>query len=1629
MSSFNASEQYTAQSVPSTIEIESTMGGTDMCPQSGMEDSRSFAKSKYQTKKKKTEIIRHKKESEKFAPKGKFSADKNPRKVEKMGPQSGPKQGLLMQDTSMMSSFGLANHPDILNKMENALALFTALSDCETTKSACSILFLYVKTHTKSSVSSVVYQYLEKLIHSDLAPQTQEHTQPGWLQVLKNIQLNWSLIVNNKGFKKVSALLSMCVALGLCETIKFPLSMGGFESFSESAKERQIGATDFIDAIMSTMIHFIEGGYMCFKMRSFKPLLYGDIDSQRFRQLYETCMRCNEYYPAGNLRHLENMDDNDYAKLLDDCLDKGRQVIANCTNTFEKNILERYCDNVRKWKAVYAQIRVQGGLRVAPYGIGIFGGTAVGKSSIAQILMITTLKSNGFNADDERLCTFNDDDKYNSNMRTDINGIFLDDMANTKAAFVEKAPSKTVIQVINNSKAYANKADIESKGKVSIQPKVCVITKNVKDGGATVYSNEPASITRRERVTITVTPRPEFTENGMLSERLVALKTVTPTPLIPDLWLCHVQRSYPVINQTTGGTATIGWKDMYLPLEEGNFRILKDVSIYDVIRFITLDSKEYFAHQENLVANSNNLAEKMLMCSKCNMPLAGVCQCKAEDTLDQQVGLRTGISCARTLHRCWSYCDRAHRWMRGPANLERMQDRVDRGATLDAHWLLRWTNWIPTQMLLRRSVLDFVAFMEDERASQLKPWYTILHILLFACIIFVVYVPWQIVLIFLMILLLIYRDTMYFEREMIIESILEDRRHLPYVFTRIRDSQLRYILGLSAMLGTIYAALITSRKLRQMAKGMIFSDKFEQQGRLSPLSDADLANRDAEQNAWSKIPISTLPVAHRVKTTTVNQLETIVFNNLCHLTVALDDNRYFTSDVFFPCSNYAIVPTHLFGKHQSLAGLFKRNEFDGSSFNYIISREHSVDIPNTDFSLIWVPAGGEWKDVRAYIPQTMMKNGPGRLVYKDEHGNPHISRLYHTVGTQHTVKEFYGSKYDLEFNTFEGLCMAVTLAETKAPMISGFHLGGKSGHKRGCCGYLSLIQLENAMEALSRIPGVLLANSAGTLPEEILGVQYFQGRRIHPKSPLNFLTEEAQVTAYGEVTGRAKYYSEVVTSAISDSVTRHTGVEQQWGKPQFGKNYPWQASLDVATHPALGVEGAHLRWAVRDYQNQFCTVLDDFSSLKTDIVPLTNEEVVNGKIGIRFVDKMSSTTSVGYPLGGPKNQYQYDVTIPEDARRTDCVDFTPEIWSEVARMETCYLKHERCYPIFKACLKDEPTPLDKEKVRVFQGAPIAMQILVRRYFLPIVRCMSMLPIAAECAVGVNAHSQEWDELAKHMRKYGSDRILAGDYSKYDLRMPAQMVLAAFSVLISIADRYGYTTRDLIVMRGLATDVAYPTIAYNGDLIGLFGSNPSGHNLTVYINCIVNSLLMRCAYYHIEGPLVPFRHSVALMTYGDDCKGSVHERCRNFNHLSVAEYLANRGMVFTMPDKTATPTPFMLDGEADFLKRNSVYHPKLQCELGALQEDSIFKSLHAHLRSAFLSEKEICMAAIESALVEWFVHGEDVYERRRKQLYEIAQECDIIHGCPTIGYSYGTRADIWLEKYGSGTTENSSPCAM
>jgi hypothetical protein len=192
------------------------------------------------------------------------------------------------------------------------------------------------------------------------------------------------------------------------------------------------------------------------------------------------------------------------------------------------------------------------------------------------------------------------------------------------------------------------------------------------------------------------------------------------------------------------------------------------------------------------------------------------------------------------------------------------------------------------------------------------------------------------------------------------------------------------------------------------------------------------------------------------------------------------------------------------------------------------------------------------------------------------------------------------------------------------------------------------------------------------------------------------------------------------------------------------------------------------------------------------------------------------------------------------------------------------------------------------------------------------------------------------------------------------------------------------------------DTAFPLVDFNGDLIQFFGSNPSGHPLTVIINGLANSLYMRYCYYQTNPnkECSSFKKNVALMTYGDDNIMGVSKSVDWFNHTTIQETLKTIGITYTMADKDSESIPYVSLKDVSFLKRTWRFDEDLDCYLAPLELASIHKMLTVNVRSKTIPAEEQSIATITSALGEWFFYGKEEYNARRQDMIHVIEMCDL-----------------------------------
>jgi hypothetical protein len=796
------------------------------------------------------------------------------------------------------------------------------------------------------------------------------------------------------------------------------------------------------------------------------------------------------------------------------------------------------------------------------------------------------------------------------------------------------------------------------------------------------------------------------------------------------------------------------------------------------------------------------------------------------------------------------------------------------------------------------------------------------------------------------------------------------------------------------------------------------------QSSLQPKTVQEVQQRDGQKDVWAKVVKRALPVDKVCQTMTPTELANVVKKNLFYASVKAQNEQTLMANVLMVTSNVMMIPSHYFQKsiNGELVLECRKDEGDaiGGRFKTKLHEKCSVRIPNTDFCLCYTPNGGSFRDLLPYLPIGELTNHPFVMLWRRYEGDfVEACGMSEICETSNGVCTFVGGEYiNLGINTFGGLCGATLIATTKTPCITGFHLGGKEGTPYGCFGTLTKSQAVGAINQLRDIEGVIISGKGNIFTPHMFGKHLIEDGEAHEKSPMRYLPEGSQFSYYGRCPGQTTSRSDVRRTPISDAVHEICEVENIWGAPKMKPEwYGWQKALANASEPGDPFPHDLLTKSVVDYKRPLCKLA------ATDMwqaQPLDDHTNLCGKPGCKFIDSINLNTSMGYPLTGTKRKFVIELEPTED--KPNNREFVPEVMDEIRRVETLYRQGERAFIVAKACKKDEVLPVKKEKCRIFYGNSIVLTFLVRKYYLPVLRFLQMNPLLSECAVGINSHGPEWDEFYQHATHFGEDRILGGDYGKYDQKLPSQLLLAALRILIDISKSMGYKQEDRDIMEAMTGDLVYSLIAFNGDLIGLqSGTHISGNSLTVILNGICGSLNLRNYFYTIYDESIDFRSAAHMMTYGDDNIGSVSPEYSKFNIKGVSEFLASYGQVYTMPDKESELVPYLNIDDFEFLKRFNVYHPDLKCNVGALLDKSIFKSLHCYLRpkGCVLTPHEACAQNIDNALREWFNHGRDVYERRRAQMQAVAQKCNIAHMCTLLDDTYDDRVVEWKWKYADG----------
>nr|QUS52704.1 polyprotein [Mute swan feces associated picorna-like virus 8] len=489
--------------------------------------------------------------------------------------------------------------------------------------------------------------------------------------------------------------------------------------------------------------------------------------------------------------------------------------------------------------------------------------------------------------------------------------------------------------------------------------------------------------------------------------------------------------------------------------------------------------------------------------------------------------------------------------------------------------------------------------------------------------------------------------------------------------------------------------------------------------------------------------------------------------------------------------------------------------------------------------------------------------------------------------------------------------------------------------------------------------------------------------------------KEGHLMVHGQLKGfipRTKFSGKktaIATEVLSHGTNFSPQITDRMAAPVA---HPWQQAQMVLTNylqPTHSIDETMLRVCAEAMADYFSDGLTDVDW--SDIHPVPIDVAVNGFPGVPNVDAQKVTTSGGHGFRGPKLQYLSDATEHEEwshYRRYDDV-----VISEVERIVDDAKLGIRPHAVYTGSMKDEM--LSKAKVaagkaRVVYMCPVDFLTAMRMFTLGLTRVMVRRRDLFGIAVGLNTHSEEWNDCFETANELPGDNWIAGDFKAFESVLSILLSNYASYVFMELCRNSGnFDKSELLALETLLADTTNPTIDFFGTLITLLGGEVSGHQLTTHFNCICNQLLHMYAYVSTragsDDPNVmrecalEFFEYVRRNTLGDDVYLKVHPDAPEYNHTSIQKVFRDIGITYTMADKEADSVPYISWQEVSFLKRKFVDHecfPGLK--VAALDKESIYKMLLYTIPSKSSSEEEQLASACASAQAEAFFHGREFF---------------------------------------------------
>jgi hypothetical protein len=1202
-------------------------------------------------------------------------------------------------------------------------------------------------------------------------------------------------------------------------------------------------------------------------------------------------------------------------------------------------LLQRKLASIRLLKNTEITRRASQKERSSPFGVLVHGTSSVAKSTFTKMLYYYYGRLHGLDCDDHYRYVRNPADEYWSNFDSSKWCIQMDDIAfllPQKASDADPTLME-MLNVVNNVPYVPPQAALEDKGKTPVLAKIVIATTNASDLNAHEYFWCPLAIRRRLPFVVHVEPKKEYVHaNG---------RFINPSSLpaidgaFPDFWRITVQIVKPYFD---------GQRDL---------ATLQTVKIFEnSAEFLKYFGEASRDHEETQVKSmSCDIGMSQLQVCPLCLLVSSQCACSVQA---EHAQTWRDFLVDHTYNACVSAC----MWF------------------LTLKYMLTINMYIARYRLFRKFLVQhvwryypqetqakFLGHMNDLRTEHPK---------------------WRVFLVCLSLIAgaaAIYYNTFREKKdgkEKVVKQDKDTDRDESYI-TRVEiDGVMRDVCVLGHK-------NVSKQKL---------------QGNVHGTTEFDLPKEEG-QNVWYNPTIELtkfdVPVASQsLVGIDIVRAREIFGRNCVRLEIKnLSTGKCLGIGAVFVRGHFCLVNNHAFPDQDAEyeITIIQSTLSQGLTNNMVVrckSRD-IVRIVDKDLCLLEVRSLPPFKDITKFWSEDFIHVTKAFVVRRLATGDCETQDVYNVSKSANFPIEVLNIAPGVYIGhgpreTRAGDCGGLAIADTpRGPVLLGIHTLGYGMQ----CGflYVSRDDVEELITMQKRLTGLSVEVQGGGEPMLECGIHTKVLTIPHHKSIVRYL-DKGVANVYGSFAGfRPKPKSRVCNTPLVEMMCKHFNYEIKNGPPVMAGWEPWRKNVVEMIKPNVTHDRMVLQHCVKQFTKDILQGLPE--GWEVELVFLSHRASVNGLPGVKFVDRMNTSTSMGFPWSCTKKRF---LVSKPDEFYPEGVDFTPEVWERVEKIEQLYAEGQRAFPIYVAHLKDGPLPFTKivdKKTRLFTGAPADWSIVVRSKLLTFVRLLQKNKFVFEAGPGTACQSTEWGEIYDYLVVFGDDRIIAGDYGKFDKRMTADFILAAFQIIANIFEAAGFTPEEVRMVMCIGEDVAFPVVSLNGDLLEFFGTNPSGHPLTVIVNSVVNSLYMRYCYTILnpERTCASFKENVHLFTYGDDNIMGVSKDTPWFNHTNVQEVLANIGVEYTMADKESESIPFIRIDQTQFLKRTWRYDEDVGAWLCPLEEESIHRSLTTWVPSKSIDIYAQMVAVISSANSEYFFYGRKIFEHHHAFFKRILEQ--------------------------------------